>query len=215
MDWLKTKVAWLWNNFDRFALLGGWAMSAGVLPYLLSFNEGVTPIGYGLAVVVGVLSFAAFRAMWSRARLWKIQAIERERVAGESSPFDPMEQVYRDKRIYLRDLAPLGRKVVAQKKFFNCEIIGPGTAVIGLDSNPQQRRSFMRDCNTHDVDCIEIDPSVSSNLAISFWDCDFDGCNFYHMTLLFISRSNDTLHWITPDYRQPSLIEEDHERRED
>lgn len=143
-----------------------------------------------------------------RSRLYRVEARMRERISGEGSAFDPMARVYQDKRLNLRDVAPLGRKIVVGKKFINCEIIGPGTAIIGLDSDPEKSRSAMRNCNTHDVDCIEIDPAKESNLAIGFWDCDFEGSNFYHMTLLFRMRSNETLHWITPDFNQLKLIED-------
>jgi hypothetical protein len=66
----------------------------------------------------------------------------------------------------------------------------------------------MKSCNTFDVDCIEVDPAIRSQLAVAFMDCDFDGCSFYHMTLLFMTRDNDTLHWITPNFNQLSLMEQ-------
>ena len=163
----------------------------------------------------GILAFlATSTGMWmlARSRLLRVEARTRERIAGDGSPFDPMERVYRNKRLYLRDLAPLGRKRVKDKKFINCEIIGPGTAIIGLDTDPSNARSIMRDCNTFDVDCIQIDTERVSHLAIGFWDCDFEGCDFYHMTLLFMHRSNETLHWITPAFTpQLSLLGNEHD----
>jgi hypothetical protein len=138
MDW-KTIWRWLWSNFDRIALVGGWCVSAGILPYLFSLGRDVTPIGYGIASIGGILSFAALRALWSRGKLWSIDVKTRARVLGDSSLFDPMARVYENKRLYLRDLAPLGRKEVIEKKFVGCEIIGPGTAVLGLRSNEKNR----------------------------------------------------------------------------
>lgn len=126
---------------------------------------------------------------------------------GDSSPFDPMARVYENKRLYLRDLAPVGRKQVVGKSFINCEIIGPGTAILGLRSSESKPFPVMKDSHTFDVDCIEFDPARQSNLAISFLDCDFAECKFYHMTLLFMSRENDTLNWITPDFRQMRFLE--------
>ncbi|AMK22577.1 hypothetical protein [Sphingobium sp. TKS] len=153
-------------------------------------------------------------ALFAKTQLWRVERRHRARLDGEGLDFDPMARVYQNKRLYLRDLAPLGRKRVNGKKFINCEIIGPGTAIIGMNTDPSKRMSVMSDCNTYDVDCIEIDPSSQSNLAIGFWDCDFEGCNFYHMTLLFMGRSNDTLNWITPDFRQGNLLEaQEHEQQ--
>jgi hypothetical protein len=162
--------------------------------------------GWVVSGIFGFLSYSLASLMFARSRLLRVEAKMRERISGDGSSFDPMETIYRNKRLYLRDLALLGRKRVSGKKFINCEIIGPGTAIIGLDTDPAKSRSVMKDTNTHDVDCIQIDPSRVSNLAIGFWDCDFEGCNFYHMTLLFVYRSNETLHWITPDFAQPLLL---------
>ena len=58
-----------------------------------------------------VLSAVAF-ALLARARLWRLEAKDRARVQGDSSPFDAMAKVYEGKRLYLRDLAPLGRRQV-------------------------------------------------------------------------------------------------------
>lgn len=177
----------------------GWA-STGV-----GWIAALGPFGWMGSGLTGFVAYSVGSWMLAKGRLFRVEAKARERAFGESSQFDPMETIYRNKRLYLRDLAPLGRKRVQGKKFFNCEIIGPGTAIIGLDTNPSKSQSTMKSCNTHDVDCIEIGRERISNLAIGFWDCDFDGCDFYHMTLLFLSRSNEDLHWITPDFRQPIL----------
>jgi hypothetical protein len=144
-------------------------------------------------------------AQTAKAKLLRMTAEHRKVVDGESSSFDPLAKVYENKRLYLRDLAPMGRRQVREKTFINCEIIGPGSAVVGLRSSDQKPFPSMRDCASYDVDCIEIDPAKQSVLAVSFPDCDFIGCQFFHMALLFTSRENDTLHWITKDSRQGIL----------
>lgn len=181
--YLSTGVAWINENLGAW----GWLMS-GVLAF------AVSSAGIGLL---------------ARARLWRLEAQARARVEDISSPFDPMNRVHEDKRLYLRDLAPLGRRSVIGKKFINCEIIGPGTVILGLRSSDQKPWPTFHMCETFDVDCVEIDAARQSALAISFPDCDFEGCRFYHMTMLFMGRTNDTLNWITPDFRQPPLGLED------
>ncbi|GAA4750212.1 hypothetical protein GCM10023264_15900 [Sphingomonas daechungensis] len=156
-----------------------------------------------LAFFVSSISFGAI----ARTKLWRIEAKHRARLTGDSSPFDPMATVYENKRLYLRDLAPLGRRYVLGKRFIDCEIIGPGVAMVGITSDPS-KPSLMRNSHTLDgVDCIEVDPDPArrSTQAIEFVDCDFDGCKFYHMSLLFSARENETLHWITKDARQALL----------
>lgn len=178
--YLSTGVQWI----ARFGAFGWFA--SGLISFVLS------AIGFG---------------MIARSRLWRIEARSRARILGDSSPFDPMARVYESKRLYLRDLAPLGRKQVRGKSFVNCEIIGPGTAVLLLQSDTTKPPNAFKDNKTFDVDCIEIDsgPAARSVLAIEFWDCDFSDCQFYNMSLLFFGRQNDTLHWITKDSRQALL----------
>lgn len=178
--YLSTGVSWI-------SAMGAWGW----------FMSGL------VAFVLSALGFATI----ARTRLWRLEAKDRARIQGDSTPFDAMAKVYQDKRLYLRDLAPLGRRQVIGKTFINCEIIGPGTAVLGLRSSEHKQFPVFRDCLTFDVDCIQIDPNIESALAIAFPDCDFENCRFYHMTLLFTVRLNNTLNWITPDFRQSPLID--------
>lgn len=181
---------------------------AVIFAYLSTGVDWINQYGafgwFGTGLFAFTLSSAAL-ALLGRARLWRVEAKLREKVAGDGSNFDPMARVYENKRIYLRDLAPIGRRVVKGKKFINCEIVGPGTAILGLRSDENKPFPKIEASETFDVDCIEVDPSVTSNLAIAFPDCDFEQCEFYHMTLLFTFRENETLHWITPDFRQEPL----------
>lgn len=166
--------------------------------------------GFGF-LLSGLIGFAVTSFGLSQAARWKLYRVEaknRARLMGDGSPFDPMARVYENKRIYLRDLAPLGRRQVRGKTFINCEIIGPGTAVLLLQSDLTKPPHAFTGNNTFDVDCIEIDPAVESYLAIAFWDCGFTDCNFYHMSLLFLARQNESLHWITKDSRQAMLTAE-------
>jgi hypothetical protein len=177
---LSTGVHWI-SQFGAF----GWFMS-GLLVFVLS------SLGFGVL---------------ARTRLWRIESKSRNRMIGDSSHFDPMARVYENKRLYLRDLAPVGRRQVKKKKFIACEIIGPGTVVLGTKSSDKIPFPQMKDCNTFDVDCIEIAHNVRSQLAVDFLDCDFDGCSFYSLTLLFLVRENDSLHWITPVKGAPAMPE--------
>lgn len=208
MQW-KSVVRWLWNNIGNFATIGGWAVSAGFLPVLLSFNEGVTPVGYGIASLLGLFVFAVVRACWIRANLWTLDAKHRAFLSSQSSAFDPMASIYQGKRIFLRDLVPPGRRLVSEKKFINCEIIGPGNIAVALNhenGNP----SIFKDNIFHDVDCIQIAPGPEklSRNAIYFPGCDFDGCHFHNVNLLFYERQYDDWHWITPIADNPPLITE-------
>lgn len=211
-----------WLNRVRDAL-GLWALIppsfvALVSAYLSTSVGWISQYGawgwFMSGLVAFLVSSVAF-ALIARTKIWRVEARSRARTLGDSSPFDPMARVYENKRLYLRDLAPLGRRQVTDKTFINCEIIGPGTAVLGLrmkDTNPPP---VFSECLTFDVDCIEVDGRIRSQLAVEFFDCDFRRCRFYHMSLLFIERQNDTLHWITKDSRQAVLLAVEGPKAED
>ena len=94
---------------------------------------------------------------------------------------------------------PSGRRKISGKKFINCEIIGPGSVVLNLRSSDARPWPEFRNNTFHDVDMIQIKDGANSNNAIYFWDCDFDGCNFYQMNLLFYRRGANNWNWITPE----------------
>lgn len=125
-------------NVDRWFARGAdaiqfWTIApAGILAAAGAyFSTGVAWISqFGAAgwfasgLVAFVLSAAGF-ALLAKSKLWRLEAVDRARLRAESSPFDPMAKVYEGKRLYLRDLAPVGRRQVIGKKFIDCEMIGP------------------------------------------------------------------------------------------
>jgi hypothetical protein len=194
-------------------LLGLWtalpSSVMGVLTAYLAAGVGwISALGSFGLLMAGLFGFALTSIGLAQSSKWKLyrqEVKQRARLGGTSTAFDPMARVYENKRIYLRDLAPLGRKDVRNKTFINCEIIGPGTAILLMRTDPTKPPNAFKDNNTFDVDCIEVNPATFSHLAIAFWDCDFTDCNFYHMSLLFTQRLNESLHWITKDARQALL----------
>ena len=176
--YLSTGVTWI-ANLGPF----GWT-SAGLLTFVLS------SLGFALS---------------ARAKLWKLDLKNRERLAGDGSSFDPMASVYQNKRLFLRDLVPPGRRFLAEKKFIECEIIGPGNIVVALNKKDGSG-SIFRGNTYHDVDCIQIVSDKHSLNATYFPGCDFDGCNFFNINLLFYTRVQDSWNWITPLADSPPLL---------
>ena len=200
MDKLRQAWRWFWSNLSNFALLGGWLVSAGFFPTLLALSREASPLAYGVAALSGVAAFFVLRLLYLSGRIMRATARHRERLTSGSSPFDPMEKVYRDKRLFLRDLAPLGRKEVKGRKFINCEIIGPGDIVIDMRSHESKPFPTMRDNTFHDVNLIQSAPAEGKMVhnAVFFPDCDFENCSFYSLNALFTHRAREDLNWITP-----------------
>lgn len=194
---------WAWIPSGIIAVLSGWASTSvgwiAALGWAGWFWAGL------LAFVTSSLAFA----LVARTKLWRVEARIRAKLSSDSSPFDPMATVYQDKRLFLRDLAPAGRKFVQGRKFINCEIIGPGTAKLFTRSSEDKPWPVMANNLMHDVDCIEVDHTLLPQNAVFFPDCSFQDCHFYSLTLMFDTRSDGVgWNWITPDRRQLILTDQ-------
>ena len=117
-------------TFWQFAPPGFFALIGG---YLAWFSHFSALVWFASGVVTFVVTAFGFGVI-ARTKLWRLDAKHRERVGGDSSAFDPMAKVHQNKRLFLRDLAPLGRQIVSDKKFINCEIIGPGNVIAAVRS---------------------------------------------------------------------------------
>lgn len=183
-------------------MLSGWA-SSGV--------TWIAQYGFFGALWAGLSAFlisSVGLALLGRTRLWRVEARIRERLSGDSSPFDPMASVYENKRLFMRDLAPAGRNFVNGKTFINCEIIGPGTAKLLTRSSEHKPWPVLRENLMFYTDCIETDPASVPQNAIFFPDCNFHNCRFFNLTLMFDVREDGPgWNWITRDYRQPLLAD--------
>ncbi len=169
------------------------------------FSTGVTwiaalgPFGW---MATGIISFfiaSATVALFARARLWLVDVRLRSKLSLDSSPFDPMARVYENKRLFLRDIAPSGRLVVSGKNFIGCEIIGPGDIAVILRSSEYKPFPKFAGNFFYNMNCIQIAEDSKPQNAISFVDCDFDGCHFYSLNMLFYHRMEGSgWNWITP-----------------
>lgn len=203
---IRKFAQWSFTNLGNFLTLCGWFVSAGFFPALLKLSTGATLLQYGIAAVAGLIAFAVFRVCWNGARILKANAIARERLSSESSSFDPMAREFVDKRLFLRDLVPPGRRRLDGRKFLRCEIIGPGNIVVMLRSDETQPWPIFQHNIFNDVDMVQIAKAKLSNTAIYFPDCDFEHCHFFNVNLMFFERQNENWWWITPDPAQPTLL---------
>jgi hypothetical protein len=195
LDWLGKFV----NAYTAWTV--GFPIIAGLISAYLSNSvssiKALGPWGWLMAGITVSLAAAAILALIARAQLWRVEAKFKELLSGDSSKFDSMQQLFQDKRVFLRDLVPPGGRIIKGRKFINCEIIGPGNMIVMLKLDKQSYPTF-KDNTYHNVDFIQIDENKQSNTAIYFYDCDFDGCNFYSVNLLFYTRITEEWAWITP-----------------
>lgn len=153
---LSQGVEWI-SQFGLF----GW-LSAGICAFAIT--------GFGFATV-------------ARAQLWRVESKGRTQLSGESSPLDPMEPIFRNKRIKIIDLINPYDQVVLNKKFIDCEIIGPANILIMFNRSKFHNNNFERS------DSIEIRDDAIPQNATNIVECDFEGCRFFKVSMLFQSSS--------------------------
>lgn len=91
------------------------------------------------------------------------------------------------------------------KKFINCEIIGPANIFI-VFANAKFTGNGLEFS-----DAVEIRDNAIPNNAVAFANCDFEKCRFFKVTMLFQTQARKeadklitNLHWLT-EIEEPSL----------
>lgn len=183
-------------------------------------SKGVAWIAQYGAFGIFVSGLSAFAltsvsiALISRGKLWRVEAANRSRLSGVSSPFDPMQPIFQNKRIKLTDLINPYDQVVLDKKFINCELIGPANILIIFSG-----AKFISN-NFDQSDAVEIRDNAVPQNAIAFARCDFEKCRFFKVSMLFQTNSRQAadqlitdLNWLTAvDGPELKLISETGEK---
>ncbi|WP_176597345.1 MULTISPECIES: hypothetical protein [Sphingobium] len=200
------------NTFDRWSsrVANIWTFAGAVVPGTIAafvIGSASKSIGWISHLgAFGVLSSALIAfflttvsiSLMSRASLWRVEARNRSRLSGDSSPFDPMQTIFQNKRIKVTDLVNPYDQVVLNKKFINCEIIGPANIFVVFNN-----AKFLRNHFDH-ADAIEIRDDAIPQNAIGFAGCDFEQCRFFKVSMLFQANSRKAadqiianLNWLT------------------
>ena len=169
--------------FERgrvWLVLGGLS-SGGVFAWLAAATEWLNaygPITWGIAGAFGVVIFVSVLAIWAKFALL-VERRRHARLQTESfDPINPLNDDFRKMRINLSVFdSPFPGDVVANKKFDDCELIGPATVIlIGgnlIIKNETTNCNFVRVRNDFHLYGV-----------IAFKDCTIQECRLLNMTIL-------------------------------
>lgn len=216
MGWLASVWKWLWENFSKIATMAGWAMTFAIPAWAASAVEALNvyaPLSWILAGFTGMALMAIAYSAIGVGAFWWTTARIRSVWAREHHTVNPLETVFRNQRINVADLVTPFNRVVANKTFLDCELIGPANIYISathFQSMAMQANEF------NPCEAVMLLNEADLHSAITFHDCVFTRCKFYGLTLFFREYAyvgaNKLIHgitWITAtpvDPPQPELI---------
>ncbi|QGY80817.1 hypothetical protein [Sphingorhabdus lacus] len=158
---------------------GAVALMSGYLSSGVSWIAALGPFGVFSAGLMGFFLSSLGLAAITKNRLWRLQVDTAKRLIGESSPFDPMESIFVDKRIKIADLINPYDQIIIGKKFINCELIGPANIIPMLGNGKFTGNRFDQS------DSVEIRNDAKPSNAIGFVDCDIENCRFFRVTIFW------------------------------
>ncbi|WP_146010326.1 hypothetical protein [Acidimangrovimonas sediminis] len=175
LDIVESRVS-LWQIGQTAIVLSSGGLT-GWLSSGLARVEQYGAFGWWAAFLLGalvaslvLLLFAGFRYLWKRGSAL-------EEWSKRTDGIDPMEDVYRKKRIFLGSLKDPGRKKVCDKTFVDCDLVGPLTiALMGKTSVN----------GTHFIDCdvIQVRSGVPMFTAIALEDVTVTRGRMINLTVL-------------------------------
>jgi hypothetical protein len=133
------------------------------------------PIGWWGAGIIGAL--LAILGFWLIARTRMLfQLVRFRNRVLESSTINPLETVFRNQRIFLRDLTPPIGGVVSGKTFIGCQLIGPANLIF--------ENCHMAGNGGDGIDGIIITKEARPTNGLGFSGCTFQQCQFYLVTFM-------------------------------
>jgi hypothetical protein len=202
----KKFAAWLWGNFNKIALLIGWAMSFGVpawATWAMTALQVWAPLSWVVAGFSGMLVAAAIYAIVARARLWFVNAKAADEFYKQTDRINPLDNTFRNRRIRIADLAPPFEPVIKGKTFIDCELIGPANA--GLTSTVPGALTIT---GAHLINCgaCKVKNAVFISTGIMLEDCTIVRGKIFRVTFFIpevgyehMKNSMPGLNWLTPD----------------
>lgn len=209
MGRIRRAISWCWTHFSNIAMLIGWAMSFALpawATYAANLFQQYFPLSWVIAGFIGAGAWVLFLRTYQSARRMRLMNQYYEDVRRTSDTVNPLETVFTNKRINIRDLMPPIGSEIRGRTFVKCDIVGPANLVVWDDVN-------ISEASGQNVDGVLLSENPRYFNSIFLVKCDFRQCMFYNITFL-VHRSqyhyfNSALvvPWITdiPQELQPQL----------
>ncbi|HRE43325.1 MAG TPA: hypothetical protein PKY87_05075 [Terricaulis sp.] len=205
MKWIKLAIAWCWNHLTKISMFLSWAISFALPAWAASTVEilsAYSPLSWVIAGLAGWAIAGLGYAGVGIGAYWRTMAKIRSVWARSPNPVDPMETVFRNKRINVADLITPYHRVISNKNFIDCELVGPANLFIAVTSGSGSLAFHGNTFQPSETVMIKNDASPPN--AIVLQDCSFSRCTFYGVILFFreavfeaANRLISNLYWVT------------------
>lgn len=198
-------LTWL----DRFVNWWTAAAGAGVLTvggvtawaaWATDMFSAYKPFSWVAAGILGAAVTALIFLVVQLAVRLRVRSRFDARNLASSSPVNPLDKTFVNRRIYVNDFVLPSNQVIAGKSFIDCEIVGPANLYWWRGNNATAPLGPQ-------MDAVYLDPGKKFMNGIALDNCIFRGCSFQRITLFVGAgdyhqvRDHGILNWIseTPD----------------
>jgi hypothetical protein len=206
MQSFRKFIAWAWKDFNKVALLLGWAMSF-VLPawatWAMSALQAWAPLSWVAAGFLGAIIAAIGYAIFARARLWFVNAWVMDAFYREPDRINPLDDIFRNRRINIADLISPIEPTIRGKTFIDCELLGPANVALAAT---RPGGGSMNGVSFFNCDACKVKDGASTSNGVMFEDCTFLRGKVFRITFFIpesgyehIKNSMPGIVWLTPD----------------
>lgn len=191
---------WLWDHFERVALLVGWAVTGGLFAWAAKaakILEPYSPFSWVLAGFAGMFLVAVTYRIGVAAYRQQVRTRYDAKLLAQGGAIDPLAKTFEAKRIFLNEFILPSHPLVDGKTFIDCQIIGPANVILVEGNSVNEQRLPYCDAVLMHEDRRPVN-------GLAFTNCTFRQCSFQRVTLLIpnseypSARNVNWLNWITP-----------------
>jgi hypothetical protein len=166
-------------------------MGGGVLMGALAWVQGLPPLAWGGAFLVGLIVMAIFRLINAASYMRRALAKYAEKHADTSS-VNPLRKDFQDNQINLRDFYHPYQQSGTNLSFRNCELFGPNELFLHGEI------SFRTVCHFQECTTVIIKDQQPLFGAVKMKDVSFSDCRFFRVTILVTAKDARGLKSIIP-----------------
>jgi hypothetical protein len=198
---------WCWDRVSgNWATLAALAGGAGMsyLAAISTWLKPYAPISWAFTGLTGCLFLAAVFYLICKGRcLWTHTTITKAFHEQNAHTINPFDSVFQKKRINISELISPFDRVIKDKTFIDCDIIGP--ANVGLNATRPGGAS-VSSCGWFESGGVVTKDTTHVPFGILLQDCTFLRCRIYGLTLFIpgsayshIAPNMPGFLWITPE----------------
>ncbi len=194
------------SHLALYSLLGGGAVMSAAFAWVAHATvllSPYAPFSWLIAASFGALIFTLLAMCAMKLRDIFITSSIKRIFYEKVERVNPVQSVFRDQRIYLADMVLPYDRIIKNKTFIGCEIIGP--ANVGMHQTAPGLGQF-NNCHFNDSAGVVIKENAIVPAGILLQDCSFLSCKLFFLILLVptssyraIAPNMPNFNWITAE----------------